>query len=1321
MSQIAEFLVKPAYRICMNLYKTATLILCLHFFVNSIEASHMMGGDITYKWLGGKKYEITFKVYRDCRGIPFNSPDIAMFGLINGSVSNSTSINYTRTSIRDISIMCNDTMDKPCSPANSPSSAGIEEHTFVSTVDFASSPFKTFVDNGYCEIYIKLEQCCRNGAITTMSPGNFYIESMMNICNSNFANSSPTFLDIGTLYAACNRPLRVNFGAYDFEDNDSIAYELSRPLNAHASYESYTGNHNQNIPMTPYCPPNPGVLSCKPLPGAKPPRGFYFDNKNADMVFTPTKCDEVGVICLKVTEYRKINGNWKMLGFTIRDIQINIRIESDENVYPELSVDDNFTFKTREKTCFDIETWDSINSYTKSNNRGDITRINMLNMPFGASFSYLDSGAGNKTGRFCWQVHDSVYHQLNNISKKIPLTIEVIDNFCPMPKFIRKTVFLKVLPPDSAGYVSSNIYYDINRNLQKDNNEKGIKHKLLVKDKNSTYSISTDTAGNYSSLFGRGQYLIGVASHPYLDELKSDTSITVKMDSIYSLDFPVYKKPGVYGYVYRDLNDNCKFDKNDLPLKGYLLMDNNNQNVGISDENGMYFIPLQSYGNYRFRCVHKIRELKVTCPDSNFIDVSYTKDSVYDGNDFAVSYNPNYSDVAVALSFNRFRRGQSSIFYIHCSNKASSVERNVKIHIPVPANMSIKSGNTTLGDAGDTVIINLDSILPFSTNTITLSTYVDANEFKALDTVWFEAFTDSVCLYKDSVKSNNRKRSLVIIDAPYDPNEKQISGLVNKTMLDNYIDYTVHFQNTGSDTAFRVVVSDTIDTRFLDLGGFEMNWSEAPCLTYMNGNVLYFIFESIKLPHLSVSGDKSISGFSFRLGLKSKIMSEDSFKNRASIYFDFEDAVVTKDAVARIVSPTQIVSVSKSGLCQEEPVDLYFNSLFEPESNNKFYLEMSDANGSFDNATLLREKSSVLKNDSFSFKAPSYLNGNFKLRIRSSSPSSFGIGGSGLSPFNVMSKPDFLINTNINNFSLCQNDTLLLDIVSQKYNFKVLKNEQEISDFSNIKSYKFKLDLNDKFSVIAIDSNNLCTDSSRIQLNILEAPKTELKILNQKVSYCSGDTLQLNANGALNYMFYGNGQIVRAYGSSETYQPVLYNSSDFLVYGYNSNGCRSSSEVMSVVVNPLPAKPVILQTNNNLSINRYSSISWYRNGDLLSDTGITLFNAPSGTYSCKVADNNFCTNKSDEFIHFNTGLNISNKSDFSIYPNPAGSVLHIRNHKTESFKAELYDHTGKLVLLIESDSQHKSSDISTLESGIYNIRLLSADGSVYMVLLSIIN
>jgi hypothetical protein len=74
----------------------------LFSFMNA-QATHMMGGDMSYKCLGNGKYKITAKIYRDCRGVSFNSPEFGVFaGTNGGNGCGSSALSITRTGIKDV-------------------------------------------------------------------------------------------------------------------------------------------------------------------------------------------------------------------------------------------------------------------------------------------------------------------------------------------------------------------------------------------------------------------------------------------------------------------------------------------------------------------------------------------------------------------------------------------------------------------------------------------------------------------------------------------------------------------------------------------------------------------------------------------------------------------------------------------------------------------------------------------------------------------------------------------------------------------------------------------------------------------------------------------------------------------------------------------------------------------------------------------------------------------------------------------------------------------------------------------------------------------
>ena len=123
-------------------YKFLISLLLIVGTILPSRATHMMGGDMSYKCLGNGKYKITAKIYRDCRGVPFNSPEFGVFAGTNGGngCGSYTLSGLSRVKITDITSRCS-TASSPCSPSNSTTgNQGTEEHTFEATVDFNVAP-----------------------------------------------------------------------------------------------------------------------------------------------------------------------------------------------------------------------------------------------------------------------------------------------------------------------------------------------------------------------------------------------------------------------------------------------------------------------------------------------------------------------------------------------------------------------------------------------------------------------------------------------------------------------------------------------------------------------------------------------------------------------------------------------------------------------------------------------------------------------------------------------------------------------------------------------------------------------------------------------------------------------------------------------------------------------------------------------------------------------------------------------------------------------------------------------------------------------------
>lgn len=415
-----------------------TILGLLLIGLTKVHASHMMGGDIAYECISPGKYKFVIKIYRDCRGIPFNNPSIGMF-CKDGS--NYINVNYTRTAINDITEVC-DQDPKPCNPTNTPiSGVGIEEHVFEAFVDFNASPYKALKDAGCCEIMIKVEQNARNTALTTLVAGTFYTDAMINICLiGDKCNTSPQLSTPPVAVICCNKPFIFNNGVIEIIDGDSLAYSLVNPLKGNNTNETYNGNFTPTIPMTPFCAGNPGQLNCRPIPNAKPPRGFYFDKETGDIIFTPTKCDEAGVIVIKIDEWRwnKDSKKWELIGYTKRDMQLIVELCGDNNP-PYFEGKNKYPVCEGEKICFNVVTKDD--PFLPNQTVPDTLQLTWnFGIPEG-TFRIVDPTAREKTAEFCWETKIG-----DARPNPYTFTATVKDNNCDDPALANRGYNITVKP-----------------------------------------------------------------------------------------------------------------------------------------------------------------------------------------------------------------------------------------------------------------------------------------------------------------------------------------------------------------------------------------------------------------------------------------------------------------------------------------------------------------------------------------------------------------------------------------------------------------------------------------------------------------------------------------------------------------------------------------------------------------------------------------------------------------------------------------------------------------------------------------------------------
>jgi hypothetical protein len=131
----------------------------------------------------------------------------------------------------------------------------------------------------------------------------------------------------------------------------------------------------------------------------------------------------------------------------------------------------------------------------------------------------------------------------------------------------------------------------------------------------------------------------------------------------------------------------------------------------------------------------------------------------------------------------------------------------------------------------------------------------------------------------------------------FDPNDKQgfpIGALAEHYILPNQdLEYLIRFQNTGTDTAFRVVLRDTLNV-WLDPMSVELGASShAVRYDLLPGAVMKFTFDNILLPDSNINEAASHGFIKFRVKQKTNVPLGTIISNWAGIYFDFNAPVIT--------------------------------------------------------------------------------------------------------------------------------------------------------------------------------------------------------------------------------------------------------------------------------------------------------------------------------------------------------------------------------------------------------------------------------------------
>ncbi len=171
-----------------------------------------------------------------------------------------------------------------------------------------------------------------------------------------------------------------------------------------------------------------------------------------------------------------------------------------------------------------------------------------------------------------------------------------------------------------------------------------------------------------------------------------------------------------------------------------------------------------------------------------------------------------------------------------------------------------------------------------------------------------------------------------LVTGSYDPNDKKgyPIGQTNQNFIqpNQQLQYVIRFQNTGTDTAFTVVVRDTLD---IDLNIFTVTpgvSSHNYTFRMYGPRVLEWTFNNINLPDSTTNSSGSNGFVTFHVEQVPNLAPGTLITNDADIYFDFNSPITTNTTTHRIYQGF----VSVAGL--EEQIKKTTNLIVYPNPTN---------------------------------------------------------------------------------------------------------------------------------------------------------------------------------------------------------------------------------------------------------------------------------------------------------------------------------------------------------------------------------------------------
>ncbi len=371
---------------------------------------------------------------------------------------------------------------------------------------------------------------------------------------------------------------------------------------------------------------------------------------------------------------------------------------------------------------------------------------------------------------------------------------------------------------------------------------------------------------------------------------------------------------------YNQNGENCNENNSSSINLGIINILNNEVNIGITPNDDGYYSYYLNNGDYEISLINTIDYYSVT-PQTTTInfDGSFYEQQL----NFCLTANQTVEDLSITLlPISEARPGFEADYQLVVENMGtqSLATANISLIFDDTKQSFLSATPAETSSTSNQLNFEVNNLPPFGQKIIdfTMQTFqpptVNGNDILN--------FTANVSPdTNDYTPENNTFVYDQIVVNSFDPNDKKVlqGEQVHIDKADQYLDYLIRFQNTGTASAINVRILDTLHPD-LDYSTIKPISASADYRVEINdNNEVEFIFDNIYLPHEDENEPESHGFVAYKIKPKASIAIGDVITGDASIFFDFNPPIITNTVSTEFVDDLRTESYTLENLIQIYP------------------------------------------------------------------------------------------------------------------------------------------------------------------------------------------------------------------------------------------------------------------------------------------------------------------------------------------------------------------------------------------------------------------